>query len=89
MPTPLVLDDMVYACSGGGGFTSSAVACGTRIWWVAEDGEVVCVRPGREFEVLARSTLEENRLATPAISQGVLYLRGRHHLFAVGEPNQD
>ncbi len=107
MQTPLVLGDLLYACSDGGvlgcfdaitgelvyrermgdgktGFTSSAVACGDRIWWVGEDGEVLCVRHGPEFEVLARSRLGENCLATPAISAGVLYFRTRRGVVAVG-----
>jgi len=70
---------------GTAGFTASPVASGERIWWVAEDGEVVCVRRGAQLEVLGRSELGETSLATPAISEGVLYVRGRSRLFAVGE----
>lgn len=69
---------------GKTGFTSSAVSAGDRIWWVGEDGGVLCIKHGREFEVLGRSELGENCLATPAICGGVLYLRGRKHLFAIG-----
>jgi hypothetical protein len=40
--------------------------------------------PGREYKLLAQNDLGETVMAAPAISDGVLYIRGRKHLFAVG-----
>ena len=39
---------------------------------------------GPEYKLLAQNELGETVMASPAISDGVLYLRGRKHLFAVG-----
>jgi hypothetical protein len=39
---------------------------------------------GREYKLLAENELGETVMATPAISNGVLYIRGGKHLFAVG-----
>lgn len=69
----------------GGGFTASAVAADGKLYYTSEDGDVFVVRAGRQFEVVARNSLGEVTLASPAVSEGTLYFRTRHHLVAVGE----
>lgn len=106
MQTPLVHDDLLYACSDGGvlaclraktgemlyrerlndgtsGYSASAVASNGKLWFTGESGEVVVVRAGPEFEVLARNELGETCLATPAIANGRLLFRTRGHLLAL------
>ncbi len=70
----------------GAGFTASAVAADGKLYYTSEDGEVFVVRAGRQFEVLARNSLDEVTLASPAVSEGTLYFRTRHHLVAIGGP---
>ena len=41
------------------------------------------LQQGREYKVLGESELGENVMATPAIADGVLYMRGGKHLFAI------
>jgi outer membrane protein assembly factor BamB len=72
--------------SEGGGYTASAVAADGRVYFTSEEGDVHVVRAGPSFELLARNPLGEVTLATPAISEGVLYFRTRCHLVAVAEP---
>ncbi len=71
---------------GGGtsGFTSSPVAAGGRLYITSEDGRTCVLALGREYKLLAENELEETVMATAAISDSVLYLRGRRHLFALG-----
>jgi outer membrane protein assembly factor BamB len=71
---------------GVAGFTASGVAAGARLYYTSEEGEVLVVRAGTRFEPLARSRLGEVAMATPAISEGVIYFRTRGHLVAVAEP---
>ncbi|MCG3126359.1 MAG: Outer membrane protein assembly factor BamB [Phycisphaerae bacterium] len=71
--------------SGKSGFTASAVADAEKLFYTSEDGDVYVVKAGREFEVLATNPIGEVCMATPAIADGVLYVRGRDHLFAIGE----
>ncbi len=74
----------------GAGFTASPVAADGKIYLTAESGEVVVVAAGPKYEVIAVNDLGETCLATPAISQGELFFRTRHHLVAVsdrGMPN--
>jgi outer membrane protein assembly factor BamB len=71
---------------GGGtsGFTSSPVSAGDRLYVTNEDGRTYVLAMGREYKLLAENELGETVMATPAISDGILYIRGRKHLFAVG-----
>jgi len=68
---------------GTSGFTSSPVAADGRLYITNEDGETYVLAVGGEFRVLAENELGETVMATPAISEGVLYIRGRNHLFAI------
>ena len=71
---------------GGGrmGFTASLVACGDLIYATGEGGEVHVIRAGDSFERLGLNEMGEDCMATPAISEGVLYVRGRRYLTAIG-----
>lgn len=61
--------------SGTTGFTASLVAGDGKIYAAAEDGDVYVVKAGRTFEVLATNPLGDIAMATPAISEGILYFR--------------
>jgi outer membrane protein assembly factor BamB len=69
---------------GGSGYTASPVAADGKVYFTSEEGEVFVVKAGPEFELLARNRLGETVLATPALSEGVLFFRTRGHLVAVG-----
>ena len=72
---------------GGGttGFTASGVACGDKLYFTSEEGEVYTVKAGPEFELLGENELGETCMATPAISDGALFFRARSHLIAISE----
>ena len=69
---------------GGSGFTSSPVMAGNRLYITNEDGRTYVVASGRTYNLLAENELGEPVMATPAIADGVLYIRGRRTLFAIG-----
>ncbi len=70
---------------GSRGFTSSPVAADGKIYFTSEEGDVVVVRAGAEYQELARNQLGEVHMSTPAISEGVLYFRTRGHVVAIAE----
>ena len=70
---------------GTAGFTASMVAGDGKLYATSEEGTVVVLRAGTDFEVLSRQELGETCMATPAVSGGVLFWRTRGHLVAVGE----
>jgi outer membrane protein assembly factor BamB len=69
----------------GSGFSSSPVVAGNRIYLSSEDGEMLVIAAGREFKQIATNSMGDLLMATPAVSNGVMYVRSAHHLFAVGE----
>jgi outer membrane protein assembly factor BamB len=68
----------------GDGFTASGVAAADRLYFPSERGKVVVVKQGDSFNVTAANDLDETCMASPAVSQNVIYFRTRHHLVAVG-----
>ncbi|HYO80252.1 MAG TPA: PQQ-binding-like beta-propeller repeat protein [Bryobacteraceae bacterium] len=71
---------------GNSGFSSSPVAAGGRLYVTNEDGRTYVINAGGSFQLLKENELGEPVMATPAIAEGVLYVRGRRHLFAIGQP---
>ena len=71
---------------GGGstGFSSSPVASASQVYITNEDGHSFVVAPGGAYKVLGENDLGETVMATAAISNSVLYIRGGKHLFAIG-----
>jgi outer membrane protein assembly factor BamB len=73
--------------SGRAGFTASPVAGDGKLYFASEDGDVYVIRAGSTFELLATSSMGEICMATPAISGGMLIVRGKSHVYAIGEPS--
>jgi outer membrane protein assembly factor BamB len=65
-------------------FKASPIAVSGKLYLASEEGEVIIVRMGRTFEVLATNTLtDQSFVATPVAVAGDLYLRSRTHLFKI------
>jgi hypothetical protein len=60
------------------------VGAGGRLYLASEDEDVVVVRMGNTFEVLATNTLAgQSFIASPVVVDRNLYLRSRTHLFSI------
>lgn len=70
----------------GSGFSASPVASDGKIYLSSEDGDVLVVKAGPQFELLARNGFGEPMMATPAISGSMIIVRGQHHVWAIGHP---
>jgi len=68
----------------GSGFSASPVAADGRVYLSNEDGEMLVVEAGRQFRLIATNTMGEPLMATPALSDGVMYVRSASTLFAIG-----
>ena len=53
--------------------------------FLSDEGVTTIVRPGEEFDVVAENRLGENCYASPAISDGRIYLRAEKHLYCIGK----
>ena len=65
-------------------FTASAVAADGRLYFTSEADGVFVVKAGAEFELLAVNPMPEPCLATPAISDGMIFVRSQHYVWAFG-----
>ncbi len=69
---------------GATAFTASPVASGGHIYFATEDGEVYVIKAGPTFELVATNKLDAAMLATPAISEGRLFIRTKDEILAFG-----
>ena len=67
----------------GGGFSASPIGADGKLYLPAEDGQIFVIKAGPEFALLTTNALGERIMATPALSEGVMYIRGERHLYAV------
>jgi outer membrane protein assembly factor BamB len=70
----------------GSGYSASPVAADGKIYLSNEDGEMLVVAAGPAFRHIATNSMGEPLMATPALSEGVMYVRSSHSLFAIGSP---
>ena len=68
----------------GSGFSASPVAADGKIYLSAEDGEMLVIAAGPEFAHIATNSMGDLLMATPALSEGVMYVRSASTLFAIG-----
>jgi outer membrane protein assembly factor BamB len=70
---------------GTTGFSASPIAVDGKILFTSEEGEVFVIKAGEKFELLQKNQLGEVSMASPAVSENVLYYRTRSHLIAIGK----
>ena len=68
----------------GSGFSASPIASDGKLYLSNEDGEMLVVAAGKQFAHLATNSMGEMLMATPALSEGVMYVRSSASLFAIG-----
>jgi outer membrane protein assembly factor BamB len=71
----------------GSGFSASPVAADGRLYLSNEDGEMLVITAGRKYAHIATNSMGELLMATPALSEGVMYVRSAQSLFAIGPKN--
>jgi len=109
MPSPIVIDDLLYigddngilttyeAATGkqvyrerlpGGGkatYSASPVSAGGKLYTTNEDGQIDVIQTGHEYKPLASNQMKEQCMATPAIADGTIFVRGENNLYCIGK----
>jgi outer membrane protein assembly factor BamB len=67
----------------GDGFSASPVAADGKLYLSNEDGDIIVAAAGPEFRQIAVNSMGDLLMATPALSDGVMYVRTARALFAV------
>ncbi len=63
---------------------ASLVSANGLVYFLNDKGVTTVVKPGPTFNVVARNEIGERCFASPALSQGRIFLRGGQHLFCLG-----
>ena len=67
-------------------FKSSPVGANGKLYLASENDDVLVLRMGEKFEVLATNTMTDQIfIATPAISGGEIFLRSQNRLYCISE----
>ncbi len=69
----------------GVGFTASPWAANGRLYLLNEDGDTYVIRAGPKYEMLAKNSLGEMAMASPAIAGDSLILRTAVALYRIGK----
>jgi outer membrane protein assembly factor BamB len=67
----------------GDKYAASPIYADGRLYFFGQQGTTTVLKPGRTFEVLARNTLDNGFMASPAVSGKALFLRTKKHLYRV------
>jgi outer membrane protein assembly factor BamB len=66
-------------------YSASLVSAAGLVYFLDDDGRTKIVRPDREWQLVAVNELGENCYASPAISDGQIFIRGDQHLYCIGQ----
>lgn len=67
-----------------GGYSASPVLAEGRLYFASEEGKIAVVRPGRDWEVVQLNDLQEEIFATPALSDGKIFVRTGVAIYCFG-----
>jgi outer membrane protein assembly factor BamB len=68
----------------GGGFSASPVHAGGHVYFLSEEGATTVVKAGKTYARVATNELGERALASPAVTNGAVFLRTESHLWRIG-----
>jgi len=68
---------------------SSLLVVDGKIMLSTPEGDTFWIATGPEFSIAGHNSLDEPILTTPAIVGGMIYLRGRTHLYAIGSVDNE
>lgn len=69
----------------GKGHSAAPVTAAGLVYFLSDEGVTRVIRAGRTYDLIAENRLGEDCYASPAISNGQLFLRSTRHLFCIGD----
>jgi outer membrane protein assembly factor BamB len=83
-----ITGEMMYKESigtGGGGFSASPVAANGNLYFTGEKGNIYIIQAGPEYKVVAENSMDDICMATPTISEDIMFFRTQHSVIAIAE----
>jgi outer membrane protein assembly factor BamB len=66
-------------------FSASGIAAEGKIYFSSEEGNIFVLAAGPVYKLLAKNSMKDICMATPAISGNTIFFRTQHYLIAVGQ----
>lgn len=67
---------------------ASLVSAGGLVYFLNDKGEMNVVKPGPKLELIAKNDLGEPTFASPAVSNGQIFIRSDKSLICIGKPRE-
>ncbi len=67
----------------GANFSASPVVIDGMLYCASEDGDVFVIKTGPKYELVAKNSIGEPIMASPAVSGGYMFIRGIRHLYCI------
>jgi outer membrane protein assembly factor BamB len=64
---------------------ASLVSAEGRVWFINDFGTLRLIKPSKDYELVAETELEEKIFASPAMSEGQIFVRGEKSLICLGK----
>jgi outer membrane protein assembly factor BamB len=77
--------ELVWSERLSGKFSASPVLIDGKVYAINERGDVYVFEAAPKFKLLAKNALDEGVMASPAVADGRLFIRGKEHLFCIGK----
>ena len=77
--------DIVWVKRLPGTYWASPVFADGRVYILSEEGITFVLRPGPKYDEIARNHLQEQCMASMAVSQGRFFIRTAKHLYCIGQ----
>lgn len=77
--------ELIWRQRLGGKYSPSPVWANGKVYCMAEKGKMTVIEDGPAFKVIAQNELGETCCASPAISQGNLFIRTEKALYCIGQ----
>lgn len=75
--------EIIWQKRAGSEFAASPIYADGRIYLFSMEGDVLTLRPGREYELIAKTKLGDGYMASPAVVGSELIVRSKSHLYSI------
>ena len=77
--------DVVWLERVGRHYSTSLTTANGLVYFLDDDGVTKVVRPGPEYDLIAQNELGEDCYASPAMSDGQIFIRTAENLVCIGK----
>ena len=75
--------EVLWQRRAGGEFAASPIFAGGHIYLFSREGDILTIKPGRKYNLVAESKLGDGFMASAAVVDNDMILRSKTHLYSV------